>query len=121
VIRQDQIYWFYFRGVGSEPDGKRPALVVQHDRFNRSAISTTVVAAITSNLRLAAMPGNVRLRKGEANLERPSVVNVSQLRTMDRARLTDRIGVLTPARMREVLGGVAVIFGLDDPDLRMPP
>ena len=120
MIRQGQVYWFHFRGAGSEPDGKRPALVVQHDRFNRSAISTTVVAAITSNLRLAAMPGNVRLRKGEANLARASVVNVSQLRTMDRTRLTERIGSLTPERLREVLGGVALVFGLDDPDLLTP-
>jgi mRNA interferase MazF len=120
VIRQGHVYWFHFRGVGSESDGKRPALVVQHDRFNRSAISTTVVAAITSNLRLAAMPGNVRLRKGEANLERPSVVNVTQLRTMDGARLTDPIGVLTRAKMREVLSGVALVLGLDDPDLHTP-
>lgn len=115
MIRRGQIYWFHFRGVGSEPDGKRPAVVVQHDRFNRSAISTTVVAAITSNVRLAEMPGNVRLRKGEGDLERPSVVNVTQLRTMDRARLTDLIGVLTPARMREVLEGLALVLGLDEP------
>lgn len=117
MIRQGQLYWFHFRGVGSEPDGKRPALVVQHDRFNRSAIGTTLVAAITSNLRLAEMPGNVRLRKGEANLGRASVVNVSQLRTMDRGRLTDKIGSLSAARMRQVLSGIALVFGLDDPDL----
>lgn len=117
MIRQGQVYWFHFRGAGSEPDGKRPAVVVQHDRFNRSAISTTVVAAITSNLRLAEMPGNVRLRKGEANLGRASVVNVSQLRTMDRARLTDKIGNLSPERIRQVLGGIALVFGLDDPAL----
>ncbi|HEX7668672.1 MAG TPA: type II toxin-antitoxin system PemK/MazF family toxin [Polyangiaceae bacterium] len=117
MIRRGQVYWFKFQGVGSEPDGRRPALVVQHDRFNRSAIGTTVVVAITSNLRLAEMPGNVRLRKGEANLERASVVNVTQLRTMDRERLTDRIGVLTPARMREVLAGLALVLGLDEPGL----
>jgi mRNA interferase MazF len=121
VIRQGQVYWFHFRGVGSEPDGKRPALVVQHDRFNRSAISTTVVAAITSNLRLAEVPGNVRLRKGEANLGRASVVNVSQLRTMDRGRLTEKIGSLAPDRMRQVLSGLALVLGLDDPELHSPP
>lgn len=117
VIRRGEIYWFKFQGVGSEPDGRRPSLVVQHDRFNRSAIGTTVVAAITSNLRLADMPGNVRLRKGEANLGRPSVVNVTQLRTMDRDRLTDRIGALTPSRMQEVLAGLALVLGLDETGL----
>jgi mRNA interferase MazF len=63
------------------------------------------------------MPGNVRLRKGEANLERASVVNVSQLRTMDRARLVDSIGVVSPSSMRDVLLGIALVFGLDDPDI----
>jgi mRNA interferase MazF len=120
VIRQGQIYWFHFRGAGSEPDGRRPALVVQHDRFNRSAIRTVVVAAITSNLRLDAVPGNVRLRKGEGNLVRPSVVNVTQIRTMDRERLTDRIGALTPGRIREVLRGLALVLGLDETDLEPP-
>jgi mRNA interferase MazF len=114
VIRQGQIYWYRFSGgAGSEPDGKRPALVVQHDRFNRSSINTTIVCAITSTLRLAAMPGNVRLRKGEANLPRPSVVNVSQLRTVDRERLTEPVGALSPGRMREVLEGIALVLGTD--------
>ena len=62
-MRQGEVFWLSFTGKRSEPDGRRPAVVVQHDRFNRSAIQTTVVAAITSSLRLAAMPGNVRLRR----------------------------------------------------------
>jgi mRNA interferase MazF len=113
VIRQGDVFWLHFRGNGSEPDGKRPAVVVQHDRFNRSAISTSIVAAVTSNLRLAAMPGNVRLRKGEASLPRPSVVNVSQIGTVDRERLVDRIGSLAPARIREVLNGLGLVLGLE--------
>ena len=112
-MRQGEVYWLDFGGEGSEPKGRRPALVVQHDRFNRSAINTTVVAAVTSNLRLAAMPGNVRLRKGEAMLPRPSVVNVSQLRTIDRERLGDSIGVLGPERLRQVLAGLALVLGLN--------
>ncbi|HEX4960107.1 MAG TPA: type II toxin-antitoxin system PemK/MazF family toxin [Thermoanaerobaculia bacterium] len=109
------MYWLHFGDPeGSAQAGRRPAVVVQHDRFNRSAISTTVVAAITSNLRLGAMPGNVRLRLGEAGLSRPSVVNVSQLRTIDRSRLGERVGVLPPARLREVLEGLALLFGTDD-------
>jgi mRNA interferase MazF len=112
-MRQGEVYWFRFGGSGSEPTGRRPALVVQHDRFNRSAINTTVVAAITSTLRLAAMPGNVRLRKGEANLPKPCVVNVTQLRTLDRTRLDQRIGTLTPSRLAEVLRGLALVLGID--------
>ena len=115
MIRQGEIYWLRFGPArGSAPAGRRPALVVQHDRFNRSAIATTVVAAVTSNLRLAVMPGNVRLRQGEAGLPQASVVNVSQLRTIDRAQLHDRVGTLGPARMRDVLKGLALLLGTDE-------
>jgi len=112
-MRQGEVYWLRFQGKGSEPSGRRPAVVIQHDRFNRSAIQTTVVAAITSNLMLAAMPGNVRLRRGEANLPRPSVVNVTQIRTVDRESLTERIGAVSPARIRELLQGLSLVFGWD--------
>lgn len=113
--RQGEVYWLSFGAADdSAPAGRRPALVVQHDRFNRSAIATTVVAAITSNLRLAAMPGNVRLRRGDAGLPRASVVNVSQVRTIDRAGLRDRVGLLPASKLREVLKGLALLFGTDD-------
>jgi len=112
-MRQGEVYWLRFGGQGSEPRGRRPAVVVQHDRFNRSAITTTVVAAITSNLRLAAMPGNVRLRKGEANLPRSCVINVSQLLTVDRARLLRPMGALSYERLRHVLHGLALLLGTE--------
>jgi mRNA interferase MazF len=74
VILQGEVYWLHFgTAMGSAPAGRRTAVVVQHDRFNRSAIAATVVAAITSDLRLGAMPGNVRLSRGEAGLARASV------------------------------------------------
>jgi mRNA interferase MazF len=115
VIRQGEVYWLNFGSPeGSEPAGRRPAVVVQHDRFNRSTISTTVVAVVTSNLRLAAMPGNVRLPRGEAGLPQPSVINVSQLRTIDRSRLGERVGMLGSARLLEVLRGLALLFGTDE-------
>jgi mRNA interferase MazF len=122
-MRQGDVYWLRFAGKGSEPRGRRPAVVVQHDRFNRSAIRTTVVAAITSNLRVAAMPGNVRLRKGEANLPRPSVVNASQVLTIDRTRLTERVGTLGTERRRAVLAGLALLLGIepDDTSVRTGP
>ena len=113
MISQGEVYWLKFRGRGSEPDGRRPAVVIQHDRFNRSAINTTVVAAITSNLRLAAMPGNVRLAKGEANLPMPSVVNVTQLRTVEKARLAERQGALGSVRLQQVLHGLALVLGTE--------
>jgi mRNA interferase MazF len=114
VIHQGDVHWLAF-GVpdGSSPAGRRPALIVQHDRFNRSAISTTVVVAITSNLRLAAMPGNVRLARGDAGLPRASVVNVSQLRTVDRSRLGERAGAIPASKLRLVLQGLVLLLGTD--------
>ena len=85
VVHQGDVYWVSFSGRGSEPWGRRPALVLQHDRLNRSQLNTVVVVAITSNLRYAALPGNVRLRKGDGNLPKPCVVNVTQIQTLDRA------------------------------------
>jgi mRNA interferase MazF len=121
VIQQGEVYWLQFGSIeGSAPAGRRPALIVQHDRFNRSAISTTVVAAITSNVRLGAMPGNVHLRKGEAGLPRPSVVNVSQIRTIDRTRLGNRVGLLGRSRMQDVLRGLALLFGTDEVGVLSP-
>jgi mRNA interferase MazF len=111
VIRQGDVFWFEFRGKGSEPEGRRPCAVVQHDRFNRSLIATTLVMPVTSNLRLAAIPGNVRLRKGEANLPRPSVINVSQVVTLDKARLETRLGTLAPRRVEQLLQGLALVVG----------
>ena len=118
VIRQGEVYWMHLFGIGSEPAGRRPAIVVQADHFNRSAINTAVVAAITSNLRLGEMPGNVRLRKGEAGLSQASVVNVSQLRTVDRSRLSERIGAVGDERLAQILRGLALVLGLEIYDER---
>ena len=71
------------------------------------------MAAVTSNLRLADMPGNVRLRKSEAGLPKPCVVNVSQVATVDRDRLGEKIGILSTSRMQEVLKGLGLVFGLE--------
>ena len=119
-MRQGEIYLFHFkraqREATSEPAGRRPVLVVQSDRFNRGGIQTAIVAALTSNVMLAASPGNVRLRKGEANLPRASVVNVTQLRTVDRSALGEHVGTLGPERMRDVLLGLTLVLGTDRVD-----
>jgi len=105
------VYWVLFSGArGSEPWGRRPALILQHDRFNRSRLNTVVVVAITSNLRYATLPGNVRLRRGEGNLPRPCVVNVTQLQTIDRAYLHKKIGMLPHRVMRQVGEGVQLVL-----------
>jgi mRNA interferase MazF len=111
VIEQGDVVWVELpRPSGSSPGGRRPAVVVQHDRFNRSRVQTVVVAAITSNLSLAAAPGNVRLRRGEAGLSRPSVVNVTQLVAVERDQLRARSGKLSPRRLAEVWRGVRLLL-----------
>jgi mRNA interferase MazF len=120
VIEQGDVAWVILPPArGSAPAGRRPAVVLQHDRFNRTRIATTVVAAITSNLRLAALPGNVRLARGEAGLPRPSVVNVTQIATVDRADLVGRIGHLSRARLSEVWRGVVLVLAPDEPDVEV--
>jgi mRNA interferase MazF len=111
VIQQGDVVWVDFPPPrGSAPARKRPAVVLQHDRFNRSRIQTTVVAAITSNLKYAALPGNVRLRKGEAGLSRPSVVNVTQISTVDNSYLIKVTGHLSDERLLEIWRGVRLVL-----------
>lgn len=88
--------------VGSEPGYRRPVVVVQDDTFNQSRISTVIVVIITSNLQLAAAPGNILLPSGISGLSRDSVVNVSQIITVDKAFLVERVGSL-PDDLLEVL------------------
>jgi mRNA interferase MazF len=85
---------------------------VQSDAFNQSAIRTIIVAVITSNLRLAATPGNVMLRKRDSRLTRDSVVNVSQLVTLSKDFLVDRVGRIPPIRIREVEDGLRLVLSL---------
>ena len=111
VIGQGDIFWLD-TGVprGSGPGFRRPHLVVQNDVFNASRIHTTVLCAITSNLARAKAPGNIRLHKGEANLLRASVVNVSQIVTVDKSILKEKIGTLSRQRVQEIVSGLGVVL-----------
>ncbi|MCB1034379.1 MAG: type II toxin-antitoxin system PemK/MazF family toxin [Acidobacteria bacterium] len=111
VIRQGEIYWLDLgEPSGSGPGFRRPHVVVQNDLFNRSRIWTTVVCALTSNLLRADAPGNVRLEKGEAGLPKASVVNVSQVFTVDKEILVQRVGKLSPERLAQVLEGLNLLL-----------
>ena len=110
-IRQGQVYWLDFGpSVGSSPADRHPCVVVQNDVFNRSAIGTTVVCLITSNLGRAKAPGNVLLRKGEASLPKASVVDISQVLTVDKAELVDYSGTLSRASAAAVRDGLHLLF-----------
>jgi mRNA interferase MazF len=106
-IRQGDIYWVDFgEPSGSEPGYRHPGLVIQSDTFNKSVIATVVVCEVTETLKLGKARGNVELVPGEANLPMQSVVNVSQIFTVDKTDLGDWIGRLDVYRMREVLDGL---------------
>jgi len=87
-------------------------LVIQADPFNKSAISTVICAVITSNLRLAGAPGNIRISPRESGLPKTSVVNVSQLMTVDKEFLTERIQVLSARTMEQISEGLGLTMGL---------
>jgi mRNA interferase MazF len=110
-IRQGGVYWLDFGpAAGSAPAERHPCVVVQSDLFNRSRIATTVVCIITSNLERAAAPGNVALKKGDGNLPKPSVVNVSQLVTVNKADLDEQIGDLPGAKVDAIREGLQLLF-----------
>lgn len=98
--------------VGTMPGHRRPVLIVQADSFNRSLIQTIIVVALTSNLRLAAAPGNVLLTTKATGLDRDSVVNVSQILSVDRTMLTEMITQLSDGQMKAVERGLRQILAL---------
>jgi mRNA interferase MazF len=111
VIAQGDVFWLDTGAPrGSGPGFRRPHVVVQNDVFNASRIQTTVLCALTSNLTRARAPGNLLLRKGEANLPRPSVVNVSQVVTVDKSVLKERIGTLSRQRILEIISGLRLVL-----------
>ena len=112
---QGDICWVRFGPPkDSGPSGKRPAVVVQNDLLNKSNIQTTVVALITSNRKLAQVPGNVLLKKGSANLPKTSVVVVSQIATVDKGRLLEKIGTLGHELQKEVTEGCRWVISTDE-------
>lgn len=98
--------------TGSGPGYRRPVVVVQSNAFNDSRIATVIVAVITSNLALAEAPGNVRIAETDSGLPRTSVVNVSQVITLDRKLLTQRIKLLPVRVMRRVNESLELVLGL---------
>lgn len=110
VIHQGDIYWIDFEEPkGSEPGYRHPHVVIQNNLFNRSNIRTVLVCPLTSNLKRANAPGNVLLDKREGALPKQSVVNVSQVFTVDKSQLGEYIGTLLPRRVRQILDGIKLL------------
>lgn len=112
-MRRGEVWWASLPPpAGSGPSLRRPVVVVQSNPFNDSRIATVVIATITSNLALAEAPGNIRVGKTESGLSKPSVINVSQVLTIDRSYLTDRVRALPQQVMNRVDSGLRLVLGL---------
>ena len=112
-MKRGEIWWASLPDpLGSEPGYRRPVLIVQSDEFNRSSIRTVICTAVTSNLGLAGAPGNVHLSTRASGLPKASVVNVSQLISLDKTRLTERIKGIDTQSMLQVDEGLRLIMTL---------
>lgn len=110
VVKQGDIFWIDFgEPAGSEPGYRHPHVVIQNNIFNRSRLGTVVVCALTSNLKRAKAPGNVPLEKDEANLPKQSVVNMSQIFTVNKSDLVEKIGSLSRKRILQILEGIQLL------------
>jgi len=112
-MKRSEIWWASLSdAAGSSPGYRRPVLVVQSDAFNLSNINTVIVLAITSNLILANAPGNVFVSASQSSLPRDSVINVSQVITIDKTFLTDFVSTLSAKTMNQVEEGVKLALSL---------
>ena len=111
VVNQGDVFWVEFGEPSrSEPGYRHPHVVIQNNVFNRSRIQIVVVCTLTSNLKRAKSPGNVLLQKGEANLLKQSVVNISQLFTVNKSDLVEKVGSLSRSRLYQILEGIQLLI-----------
>lgn len=112
-MKRGEVWWAELpEPVGSEPGYRRPVVIVQADEFNRSRINTVIAVTITSNVFLSAAPGNVRLSKRACGLNKESVVNVSQVVTIDKSFLAGKVGRLPAGSLQQVDEGLRLVFAI---------
>ena len=112
-MQRGEIWWASLdEPEGSGPGYRRPVLIVQSDEFNRSRISTVIVAVLTSNTALAQAPGNVLIKARQAGLAKDSVVNVSQVITVDKQCLTEKVKKLEASAMADVDNGIRLVLAI---------
>ena len=95
---------------GSEPGYRHPHIVIQNNLFNSSKINTVVMCSLTSNLKRGLSPGNVVLKKGEADLPQKSVVNITQIYTVNKNDLCEKIGKVNSERIKEIISGIQLLI-----------
>jgi mRNA interferase MazF len=111
VINQGDVFWVDLGApAGSAPGYRHPHVVIQNNLFNQSRINTVVLCSLTTNLKRAESPGNVLLKAGEANLPRNCVVNITQMITVDKTDLVEKIGTLSLQKVREIFKGIQLLL-----------
>ena len=112
-MQRGEIWWADLpEPAGATPGYRRPVLLVQADAFTQSRIATVIAVIITSNLRIAAAPGNVLLPAAESGLPKDSVINVSQIVTLDKQALDERIGHVAATTLADVAEGMRLVLDL---------
>lgn len=113
MVKRGEIWWACLASPrGSEPGYRRPVVIASANEFNQSLIQTVTVAVVTSNIRLADAPGNFKLSKKASGLAKDSVVNVSQLLTLDKQFLTEKAGSLNAKLQRDLDAGLKLALNL---------
>ena len=113
MTKRGEIWWAALGNPkGSEPGYKRPVLIIQANEFNESRINTIIVVALTTNTALALAPGNILVRPRESGLKKMSVINVSQMITISKDRLSEKVKMLSDSVMNQVESGVTLVLGL---------
>ena len=112
VISRGEVWWASLPPpTGSGPGFRRPVVIVQGEALNRSHLATVVCVPLTGNLRWADAPGNVLLSGANTGLPKDSVANVSQIVTLDKTLLTERVGRLSASKLELVLTGIDIVLG----------
>ena len=112
-MKRGEIWWASMKEPrGPEPGYQRPVVIVSSNEFNQSLIQTVIVAVVTSNLRLADAPGNFKIIRKHSNLNKDSIVNVSQLITLDKLYLTEQVGKLNSRYISLLNEGVRLVLGV---------
>lgn len=113
VVNRGEIWWASMEEPrGSEPGYRRPVVVVSSNEFNQSLIQTVTCVVLTSNLRLLNAPGNFKLAKSKSGINRDSIVNVSQIITLDKSYLTDQTGKLNSKQVHSLNEGLKLVLGI---------
>jgi mRNA interferase MazF len=113
VVKRGDIWWASLdKPRGSEPGYRRPVVIISSNEFNQSIIRTVIVAIVTSNLRLSDAPGNFSISKKESGLPKESVVNVSQILTLDKLFLSNKVGTLPEKKILLLNEGLKLVLSI---------